>query len=211
MTKPIIVEKTPENANGVWGWHFVTSDRRLKFDASDLRVQSGYVYSIDDREIVNLCHTGMHASPYVWDAMYYAPGPVLCRVLNWGDLSRDQCLGYSKHASRHRQVVWVKHVRRQVGLWFCELLRTLEKLEKLPSELELKVTLAEKCLKGELTFSEACAANRNSSDNYLLYDLKYDPIATARDHYSIRNIPVQTLREFWEERFLKLVGPVQFE
>ena len=58
-------------------WHFVGADRRMSFGDKRL-VEVGKTYSVEGEPV--LCEHGLHGSERIIDALYYAPGPVVCRV-----------------------------------------------------------------------------------------------------------------------------------
>jgi len=105
----------------ILAWHFIGADRRLAHDGSDLTVEPGYIYSIGDDEIVKPCRVGLHASISAFDALQYATGPVICRVRLWGDLQHHD---NDKIAARHREVLAVADVARQLRLFACFCVRS---------------------------------------------------------------------------------------
>ena len=48
-----------------------------------------------------LCQSGLHASPTAWDALSYAPGPILCQV----DVDGDRLDDPDKCVARRRRIV----------------------------------------------------------------------------------------------------------
>lgn len=80
------------------GWHFLQPDRRML----DGNVAApGYVYSVEGP--LRLCDWGLHASRRAIDALGYAPGPVVGRVEQWGDIIH----GGDKYVARHREYLWI--------------------------------------------------------------------------------------------------------
>jgi hypothetical protein len=91
----------------VLAWHFVSDNRTLGYDSTELSVESGYVYSVPGGPL-SMCSRGMHASRKPLDALCYAPGTVVCRVRCWGDIEEDP----DKLVCRHRQVLWLANAER---------------------------------------------------------------------------------------------------
>jgi hypothetical protein len=49
-----------------------------------------------------MCQSGLHASVDILDALYYAPGPIICRVELGGRIER----GIDKCVAERRRVLW---------------------------------------------------------------------------------------------------------
>lgn len=81
-------------------WHFISSDRRLRYD-DNRRVEAGEIYTTDADPV--LCIAGMHGSIKPLDALSYAPGPIVCRV----DITGDVVQGDDKIVGRSREVLWM--------------------------------------------------------------------------------------------------------
>ena len=65
------------------GWYFSTLDKKLRFnDNRDIAI--GVTHKVDCEPV--LCESGLHLSPTVFDALQYAPGPVLWRVVGGGKI-----------------------------------------------------------------------------------------------------------------------------
>lgn len=116
----------------VEGWHVVNCLKRLAHDASDLKAETGCMYSIGVREGVYTCYTGMHAYLTLKRAWYWAKTvmeqgrarygrngwPYLCRVKVWGDLGFANEYPYTKRtkvAGRHREVMGIISMREVWG------------------------------------------------------------------------------------------------
>jgi hypothetical protein len=91
----------------VLAWHFVESDRKLRYDSRELTVEAGHIYSVLDGPLV-MCQRGVHASRKPLDALDYAPGPVVCRVRCWGDIQEQG----DKLVCRNREVLWLTDAGR---------------------------------------------------------------------------------------------------
>jgi hypothetical protein len=91
----------------ILAWHFISSDRKLRYDSQELTVEPGYIYGVPDGPLI-MCERGVHASRKPLDALGYAPGPVVCRVRCWGEIREDG----DKLVCRNRQVLWLADAER---------------------------------------------------------------------------------------------------
>lgn len=105
-------------ARKIDAWHFVKESRTLRLD-EPLEIEAGYIYSIGADEQVRLCRTGMHASRRAIDALYYAAGPIVCRVRVWEDVVELD----DKLAGRHREVVWMADATQVLRRFACWCVR----------------------------------------------------------------------------------------
>ena len=102
---------------GVLAWHFVSSDRRLGY-GDNREVAAGKTYIAPEGDL-KLCKHGMHASIDPLDALGFAPSPIVCRVLCWGEIER----GDDKLVARRRKVIWMSDATdtlREFARW-CAL------------------------------------------------------------------------------------------
>jgi len=81
-------------------WHFLPSDRRLMYEPHTF-VYPGVTLKTEQPPV--LCECGFHASRRLIDALYYAPGPMLCRVKIGGKIIED----YDKLVGTERTVLWM--------------------------------------------------------------------------------------------------------
>lgn len=86
-------------------WHF-TDGLRLR-DGNTLA--AGYIYSVKGPLV--MCGWGLHQSVRALDALTYAPGSHISRVVAWGDIQE----GDDKFVARHREVLW--HADAEAILW----------------------------------------------------------------------------------------------
>ncbi|MFA6235126.1 MAG: hypothetical protein WC824_13210 [Bacteroidota bacterium] len=89
-----------DKRRGVLAWHFLPVDGRLGND-DGREVKEGETLEFCKRftgDKPELCATGMHASKDIFDAMPYALGPILTRVIVKGSLefSSDKLVGESR-------------------------------------------------------------------------------------------------------------------
>jgi hypothetical protein len=107
------------------GWHFCAldkHDRPVMRDGTLLHL--GILYEFTGPLVV--CSQGYHDSERVIDALKYAPGPFLCRVLSSGDIG-----GGDKRVSRFRMAIAGANVERALHefsakIAYCALLAERE-------------------------------------------------------------------------------------
>jgi hypothetical protein len=148
-------------------WHFITEARALQYDAKSLAVEPGYIYSIADTEMPELCERGMHGSRRAIGALKYAPGPVVCRVRIWGDVLE----GEDKLVGRHREVLWMADATEALHRMACWSVRHTPLLDGrkvwdlLADERSRRaVEVKELWLDGKATDSELAAASAAAWD-----------------------------------------------
>jgi len=95
----------PEKKGGVLmaikAWHFAASDRKLGYGDGRLIVK-GRTLKYTGKEPIELCKRGLHGSERILDALYYAPGEIICRV----ELSGDIIRGTDKIVATERTCLW---------------------------------------------------------------------------------------------------------
>ena len=148
-------------ANGVLAWHFLMEDGKLNYlDKEPPPDGETLVHSGE----IELCSSGLHASKNLWDALSYAPGPVLCRVRMGGTIEN----GDDKLVASERTILWrldAPTMNRVLRLWACWCVRNT-KLEGGRTVWDLltdprsrnAVEVAERFANGEATKEERDAA-----------------------------------------------------
>ena len=96
---------SPSRRRGVKGqrveaWHFLADDCRFGYD-DGTKAEPGYVYSV--KGPIKLCSWGLHASERAIDALKYAPGSMIGRVVLSGEIIR----GDDKLVATHREYLWI--------------------------------------------------------------------------------------------------------
>jgi len=79
-------------------WHFIRSDWTT--GNGGISVHEGHILSVDSPPV--LCRHGLHASRLIMGALYYAPGPIICRV----DCRGTVIHGDDKLVCSEREVLW---------------------------------------------------------------------------------------------------------
>ena len=94
------------------GWHWLREDRKLQYPPHTL-VEAGQTL-ISEGELV-LCENGLHASRRALDALQYAPGPVVCRVVLSGTIVE----GADKACATERTCLWLADATRTLHEFAC--------------------------------------------------------------------------------------------
>jgi len=139
----------------ILAWHF-TDGMKLR-DGRKVAVGKTNHHKGD----IALCRSGLHASRDPYDALQYAPGTTLCRVECWGDIEEQD----DKLVCRHREVIAVRDIERELRLFACWSVRhtplagggTIWGLP-LSSASKQAVIVAEKFAMGNATPAELRAA-----------------------------------------------------
>lgn len=95
----------------VEGFHFLPSDRRLRFGDNRL-VEAGKTYSVAYSQKVGdtiltkpkVGVSGLHCATHISSALTLAPGFSLCKVKVSGSVSS----AFNLYAGKHRKVFWIK-------------------------------------------------------------------------------------------------------
>jgi hypothetical protein len=86
-------------------WHFLPADRCLRWplpgETKRRLIEPGSVVEFVGQ--LDMCAAGLHASVNLWDALEYAPGPVVCRVECGGAIIE----GNDKLVCTQRRVLWM--------------------------------------------------------------------------------------------------------
>ena len=93
-------------------WHFLADDYRLKYgDRRKVQAGSRLVYD----GVPKLCCRGFHGSRRVIDALQYAPGPIVCRVVISGDIVE----GDDKLVGGTREILWTLDATWELHHFAC--------------------------------------------------------------------------------------------
>ena len=153
------VERISE-ADAIEAWHFLPEDRRLHGCGNAPKrtpVEAGQTLSVDPP--LEICRRGLHASERAIDALRYAPGPIVCRVILWGDVIRQR----DKLCAQYRRVLWMADATHVFHRFACDV--ATEALDAVESDggsvdarsrKAIEVKLA--WLRGEVTDEELAAA-----------------------------------------------------
>ena len=100
----------------IQAWHFLPASRVPRWGY----VRPCYVgQTLTARGELKLCNNGMHASRRAIDALYYAPGPVVCRVELSGEIIEDD----DKLCARRRTIIAMADATDTLRAWsrWCAL------------------------------------------------------------------------------------------
>ena len=86
--------------NKILAWHFLREDCKMRFKP-DVKVKPGVEYKA--KLPLVMCKNGLHASEQIIDALFYAPGTVVCRV----ELSGRMIKNNDKICAEKRKVLWM--------------------------------------------------------------------------------------------------------
>jgi len=94
-------------------WHFCGADRKLsKGDGRHIKTGRTLKYKDD----LWMCKSGLHASPTIYDALQYAPGPILCKVVLGGKVIK----GDDKSVAEERTVLKMRDVTNDLHEFACQ-------------------------------------------------------------------------------------------
>lgn len=118
------------------------------------RVRAGVTYRVDGTPA--LCRHGLHASKHVFDALRYAPGPMLARV----ELSGEVIRGTDKAcASARTELTRRVDVSAELHEFACMCAeRTLSRLENPDPRSVAAIEAKRAWLRGDISDSELAAA-----------------------------------------------------
>ena len=94
------MEEKLKRSNAIEAWHFLTNDLKFRYGDGNVAVP-GFVYSVVGE--IELCAWGLHGSISARDALGYAPGNMIGRVLLYGDVIE----GADKVVASKREYLWI--------------------------------------------------------------------------------------------------------
>lgn len=132
------------------GWHFLSEDYRLR--GGGKKVKAGDLITVKGPPV--LCSRGLHGSRRVVDALRFAPGPILCRVVIGGEVieGEDKLVGTERYVEWTLDATWLLH---EFSCWCAEraLIRAGVKTETSWNAIAVK----RRWLQGEATDEELAA------------------------------------------------------
>jgi hypothetical protein len=139
-------------------WHFLAGDKRLGYGDGRL-VEVGQTLECEGEPA--LCERGMHGSVRLIDAVYYASGPIVCRVKIEGDVIEDE----DKLCGRRRTVLWMFDATNILHEFACGCAEDALALVAQPDARSVEAIAAKrKWLRGEITDEELDAARAAALD-----------------------------------------------
>jgi len=139
-------------------WHFLSEDKRLGYGDGRL-VEVGQTLECKGKP--ELCSNGMHGSVRLIDALYYANGPIVCRVEIDGDVIEDT----DKLCGRRRTVLWMLNATRILHEFACTCAEDALALVERPDERSVAAIAAKRrWLNGEITDEELDSARAAAWD-----------------------------------------------
>ena len=133
-------------------WHFLSEDKRLGYGDGRL-VEVGQTLECEGEP--ELCANGLHGSARLIDAVYYARGPIVCRV----EIEGDVIEGEDKLCGRRRTVLWMVDATRILHEFACQCAEDALALVEQPDARSVAAIAAKRSwLNGEITDEELDAA-----------------------------------------------------
>ena len=139
--------------SSVLAWHFLPDDGCLRFGKRE-KVRVGRAYKADGP--LELCSNGMHASTSILDALFYAPGAIVCRVEMRGEIIE----GDDKLCARERKVLWKVDATRtlhEFAIWCAK--RALKRAKVTDKRCWDALKVKQRWLDGKATGAELDAAS----------------------------------------------------
>lgn len=142
----------------MWGWHFLREDCKLQYGSRE-KVVVGEKLGV--KPPLQMCHRGLHASERLIDALYYAPGPIVCRIQLSGEILHDT----DKACAEYRRVVWMYDASRVLHEFACVVAeRALLKEREAGREPDKRswdaIQAKKDWMAGIISDDELCAAER---------------------------------------------------
>ncbi len=140
------------------GWHFLQEDRRLQF-GKKTKVRVGQTLKHAGKVV--LCSSGFHASKRAIDAIGYAPGPIVCRVVLAGEIVEDT----DKAVAAERTVLAMADATmalHEFSCWCAERALKTAKVEDVRCWAAIETK--RKWMRGEATDQELAAARAAAWD-----------------------------------------------
>ena len=129
-------------------WHLLSEDKRLGYGDGRL-VEVGQTLECEGEP--ELCSNGMHGSVRLIDALYYASGPIACRVKIEGDVIE----GDDKLCGRRRTVLWMLDATDILHEFACACAEDALALVEQPDERSVAAIESKRAwLNGEITDEE---------------------------------------------------------
>lgn len=139
-------------------WHFLPDDRRLQYGYREL-VEVGKTIRVVGTP--KLCKHGLHASVRAIDALWYAPGPIVCRVTLGGEIVEDD----DKVAAEERTVVWMADATNTLHEFACRCAEDALRATNINDrQLWEAIEVKRRWLKGEATNEQLAAARAAAMD-----------------------------------------------
>ena len=145
-------------------WHFLKEDMRSGSGSP----RKPWVDGVTERyrgELLVPCERGLHSSPTPWDALQYAPGPLLslCEIPDIGPASIAHGTPTDKHVSRWRRRIVTLDLTRELRLFACDeaegaLALALSRGGTVDDRSVLAIAVARRFADGEATRKELDAA-----------------------------------------------------
>jgi hypothetical protein len=152
MMETVIVKEK----DAILAWHWLPDDGKLAHAPHTL-VKAGQTVKV--KTPIVICENGLHASIKALDALQYAPGAKIERVLLWGEVIQQE----DKLAAQYRKCLWVADATRtlhEFAIWNAKNALELAKVDDERCWNALKVK--EQWLDGNATDEQLDAARASA-------------------------------------------------
>jgi hypothetical protein len=103
-----------KECNGILAWHFLRDDRKFGYGDGNKAV-TGQIFYVDPP--IEMCRWGLHGSEKIRDALSYAPGSQIGRVI----LSGESIKGDSKIVATQREYLWIVDATNLLHEFACDI------------------------------------------------------------------------------------------
>lgn len=140
-------------SNPILAWHFLRKDGTPSRGRRRAPLTVGHIWRIKGPPA--LCERGLHASLRPLDALYYAPGPVVCRVQVGGTI----IYGKDKLVSTRRKILGMADASTVLHEFACDVVeRVLQQAGVTDERCHAAIACKRRWLRGEATGEELDAA-----------------------------------------------------
>jgi hypothetical protein len=159
----------------ILAWHFCGKELTLGY-GDNRPIVVGETISVDPP--IELCKRGLHASPKILDALYYAPGTVICRVRLSGEVIR----GSDKIVATHRTVLWYQDIELALRVFAidCREREMLYYTKTPPVEAMDAIKAARDYLAGKIDLTALKAAKNRAWHNHYATTVAWTLIAVMQ-------------------------------
>jgi hypothetical protein len=166
-----MIEETTKKGQPMKAWHFINNKRKLRDGRPMPKVGEKLVH---DGEL-EMYYSGLHASKKLMDALWYAPGSIICRVECSGKILHDK----DKLVCTERTILWTYDATEVLRDFARRCALDVVDLWDAPDVVVRYLKTGDESLK-----QQACDAARAATDAFdAAYAAAYNAYAAARAAY----------------------------